>query len=112
MPLEREGHVDGWKKLDDGNLVIWGWALWQPATGPKMRIYTNLPVAKMAIKTLARPDVAAELKEPRLANSGFEMTVYLDKSNPAPEVADVCLWTEDTAFGRRRLHKWDLCQGN
>ncbi len=108
MPVEREGHVDGWKKLNDGNLVLSGWALWQPETG-KMMVHTTLPVERMTIKTVARPDVVTALGDPHLANSGFELTVYLDRAKPKPETEEVCLWTQDPKYGRRRIHSWALC---
>jgi len=109
MPIEREGHVDGWKKLDDGNLALSGWGLWQPESGSKMMMNTNLPVEKVTIRTASRPDVVTELKDQRLANSGFELIVQVNKAVPRPESEKVCLWTDDPEFGRRRLHDWALC---
>lgn len=109
MPVERQGEVDGWTKPDDGKLVLWGWGLWQPETGSKMMVNTNLPVESMTIKTVARPDVVKVVGNPYLANSGFELTVQLDRAKPKPKIAEVCLWTEDARFGGRRLNNVALC---
>lgn len=107
-PPEQDGWVDEWK-FDDGNLVIRGWGLWQPQLGAQMMMNTNLPVDRVSIKVVPRPDVVTAMNNQRLDNSGFEVTVYLDKAKPMPETENVCLWTDDPAFGRRRLRDRGLC---
>lgn len=106
-PAEQEGFVDEWK-LESGNLIIRGWGLWQPALGGQVLVNTNLPVEKVSIITVARPDVAAELQDQRLAHSGFELNIHFNNTVTKSEIK-ICLWTEDPAFGRQITHDWAFC---
>jgi 4-amino-4-deoxy-L-arabinose transferase-like glycosyltransferase len=107
-PSEEGGYVDGWK-FENGCFSIQGWAVWQPKLGATMLIQTNLPAERVTIKAVPRADVVAVMKDPRLADSGFELNICIDRSKPMPKVRRACLWTEDPAFGRQITHDWALC---
>ena len=107
-PAEEEGFVDGWH-LGDGIITLRGWGFWRPDSKARMMVKTNLPAGKVSLKVFPRADVVAALNDPRLANSGFEVIISLEKDIPLPDTRRVCLWTEDPVLGSRKTHGWDLC---
>lgn len=105
---EKDGFVDEWR-FGEGTLVLKGWGLWQPELAGRLLINTNLPASKASIQMVARPDVIDARKDARLAHSGFEVTIFLNKEIPLPDKRRVCVWTQDPEFGSRRTSSWELC---
>jgi hypothetical protein len=85
-------------------VTIDGWALVQTKTGtPQINLDTNLPVQTATVASVARPDVAAALKDPVLAKAGFRVVLMLDPAKPVPSQVRLCVWSKDRVYGTRKL---------
>ena len=86
-------------------VTIEGWALVGTGSDRDGHIFidTDLPVADLTVRSERRPDVADYMQDPRLATSGFLLTIALKPDVLIPERPRLCVWTDDETFGRRLL---------
>ena len=85
-----------------GLLTVRGWHMLTPETArPELEIYASGAEAILSLERIDRPDVAAELDNPDLMNSGFEIQIKL---TPGTEVTNFCMTFDDKHYGPRLLN--------
>jgi hypothetical protein len=91
-----------------GEMTISGWGYLQPKAGAStLMLDTNLPIKSFTLAGGQRPDVVEAIHDPGLQNSGFQIVLNLDQSVPRPKKITLCLWSDDSFYGRRLVQNSD-----
>ena len=93
------GHID--KFAADRDIVLEGWGRLSSGdgNGGMIRLDTDLPVVRVEVQTMARPDVVNTVGDSGLAFSGFRIRLVLE-----PAGYTLCVSTDDPLYGRFRMH--------
>ena len=97
------GHIDKFSADKDIVLEGWGRLSWGDGNGGMIRLDTDLPIARVEIKTMERPDVVNTVGDPGLAFSGFRIRLVLEPAG-APAGYTLCVSTDDPLYGQFRMH--------
>jgi hypothetical protein len=97
------GHID--KFTADKDIVLEGWGRLSSGdgNGGMIRLDTDLPVARVEVETMARPDVVNTVGDSGLAFSGFRIRLVLEPAG-VPAGYTLCVSTDDPLYGRFRMH--------
>jgi hypothetical protein len=97
------GHID--KFTADRDIVLEGWGRLSSGdgNGGMIRLDTDLPVARVEVETMARPDVVNTVGDPGLAFSGFRIRLVLEPAE-VPAGYTLCISTDDPLYGQFRMH--------
>jgi hypothetical protein len=97
------GHID--KFSADRDIVLEGWGRLSSGegNGGMIRLDTDLPIARVEMETMARPDVVGTVGDPGLAFSGFRIRLVLEPPG-VPEGYTLCVSTDDLLYGQFRMH--------
>jgi len=97
------GHID--KFSADRDIVLEGWGRLSSGegNGGMIRLDTDLPIARIEMETMARPDVVGTVGDPGLAFSGFRIRLVLEPAG-VPEGYTLCVSTDDPLYGQFRMH--------
>jgi len=97
------GHID--KFSADKDIVLEGWGRLSSGegNGGMIRLDTDLPIARVEMETMARPDVVTVVGDPGLAFSGFRIRLVLEPA-AVPAGYTLCVSTDDPLYGRFRMH--------
>ncbi len=101
--LQPGGSIDS-LEIDSakGLLTVRGWHMLTPETKrPELEIYATGAEAILSLERMDRADVATELENPDLMNSGFEIQIKL---SPGTEVTNFCITFDDKHYGPRLLN--------
>jgi hypothetical protein len=97
------GHIDKFTAGEDVILEGWGRLSSGDGNGGMIRLDTDLPIARVEMKTMARPDVVSTVGDPGLAFSGFQIRLVLEPSG-VPDGYTLCVSTDDPLYGQFRMH--------
>ncbi len=97
------GHID--KFTADRDIVLEGWGRLSSGdgNGGMIRLDTDLPVVRVEVETMARPDVVNTVGDSGLAFSGFRIRLVLEPAG-VPAGYTLCVSTDDPLYGRFRMH--------
>lgn len=97
------GHID--KFTADKDIVLEGWGRLSSGdgNGGMIRLDTDLPIARVEMEMMARPDVASTVGDPGLAFSGFRIRLVLEPAVVPPDYT-LCVSTDDPLYGQFRMH--------
>jgi hypothetical protein len=97
------GHIDKFSADRDIVLEGWGQLSWGDGNGGMIRLDTDLPISRIEIETVERPDVVNTVGDPGLAFSGFRIRLVLEPAG-APAGYTLCVSTDDPLYGQFRMH--------
>ena len=97
------GHIDKVTTGQDVVLEGWGKLSSGDGNGGMIQLDTDLPISRVEVEAVARPDVAATVGDPGLAYSGFRIRLVLEPVG-VPEGYTLCVSTDDPLYGRFRMH--------
>ena len=72
------GHIDKFSADKDVVLEGWGRLSSGDGNGGMIRLDTDLPIARVEVEAMARPDVVGTVGDPGLAFSGFRIRLVLE----------------------------------
>ena len=81
-------------------VMLHGWGMLN-VVGSHVFVGTNLPVKSASVLRVWRPDVAKSMRDQRLSNGGFEITLELN-GLPSKSWA-LKIWTQDPEMGSYRI---------
>jgi hypothetical protein len=97
------GHID--KFTADKDVVLEGWGKLSSGegNGGMIRLDTDLPIARVEVEAMARPDVVGTVGDSGLAYSGFRIRLVLEPAGVPPGYT-LCVSTDDPLYGPFRMH--------
>lgn len=97
------GHID--KFTADKDVVLEGWGKLSSGegNGGMIRLDTDLPIARVEVEAMARPDVVGAVGDSGLTYSGFRIRLVLEPAGVKPGYT-LCVSTDDPLYGPFRMH--------